>query len=104
MFKFINTLGKLVVKMYFREAKRLNDKARKDAAQAQRLAKQARLLSEDAAQAQRLAKQARLLSEDAAQAQRLAKQARLLSEDASAGVMSAAKIAAKATDLNKFFL
>ena len=87
MFKFINTLGKLVVKMYFREAKRLNDKARKDAAQAQRLAKQARLLSEDAAQAQRLAKQARLLS-----------------EDASAGVMSAAKIAAKATDLNKFFL
>ncbi|QBZ69004.1 hypothetical protein [Shigella phage VB_Ship_A7] len=70
MFKFINTLGKLVVKMYFREAKRLNDKARKDAAQAQRLAKQARLLS----------------------------------EDASAGVTSAAKIAAKATDLNKFFL
>lgn len=56
--------------MYFREAKRLNDKARKDAAQAQRLAKQARLLS----------------------------------EDASAGVTSAAKIAAKATDLNKFFL
>lgn len=70
MFKFINTLGKLIVKMYFREAKRLNDKARKDAAQAQRLAKQARLLS----------------------------------EDASAGVTSAAKIAAKATDLNKFFL
>jgi len=70
MFKFINTLGKLVVKMYFREAKRLNDKARKDAAQAQRLAKQARLLS----------------------------------EDASAGVTSAAKIAAKATDLNKFFV
>ena len=70
MFKFTNTLGKLVVKMYFREAKRLNDKARKDAAQAQRLAKQARLLS----------------------------------EDASAGVTSAAKIAAKATDLNKFFL
>lgn len=70
MFKFINTLGNLVVKMYFREAKRLNDKARKDAAQAQRLAKQARLLS----------------------------------EDASAGVTSAAKIAAKATDLNKFFL
>ena len=70
MFKFINTLGKLLVKMYFREAKRLNDKARKDAAQAQRLAKQARLLS----------------------------------EDASAGVTSAAKIAAKATDLNKFFL
>ena len=70
MFKFINTLGKLVVKMYFREAKRLNDKARKDAAQAQRLAKQARLLS----------------------------------EDASAGVTSAAKIAAKATDLNKFFM
>lgn len=70
MFKFINTLCKLVVKMYFREAKRLNDKARKDAAQAQRLAKQARLLS----------------------------------EDASAGVTSAAKIAAKATDLNKFFL
>uniref|UniRef100_A0AAT9S775 Gp4.3 n=1 Tax=Yersinia phage vB_YenP_WW1 TaxID=2973655 RepID=A0AAT9S775_9CAUD len=70
MFKFINTLGRLVVKMYFREAKRLNDKARKDAAQAQRLAKQARLLS----------------------------------EDASAGVTSAAKIAAKATDLNKFFL
>ena len=69
MFKFIKTLGKLVVKMYFREAKRLNDKARKDAAQAQRLAKQARLLS----------------------------------EDASAGVTSAAKIAAKATDLNKFF-
>ncbi|QXV78419.1 hypothetical protein bas67_0026 [Escherichia phage ErnstBeyeler] len=70
MFKFINTLGKLVVKMYFREAKRLNDKARKDAEQAQRLAKHARLLS----------------------------------EDASAGVTSAAKIAAKATDLNKFFL
>lgn len=70
MFKFINTLGKLLVKMYFREAKRLNDKARKDAAQAQRLAKQARLLS----------------------------------EAASAGVTSAAKIAAKATDLNKFFL
>ncbi|QDH48993.1 hypothetical protein vBEcoD226_27 [Escherichia phage vB_Eco_D226] len=70
MFKFINTLGKLLVKMYFREAKRLNDKARKDAEQAQRLAKQARLLS----------------------------------EDASAGVTSAAKIAAKATDLNKFFL
>lgn len=70
MFKFINTLGKLVVKMYFRESKRMNDKARKDAAQAQRLAKQARLLS----------------------------------EDASAGVTSAAKIAAKATDLNKFFL
>ncbi|UJD21328.1 hypothetical protein [Salmonella phage vB_SalS_PC192] len=70
MFKFINTLGKLVVKMYFREAKRLNNKARKDAEQAQRLAKQARLLS----------------------------------EDASAGVTSAAKIAAKATDLNKFFL
>lgn len=70
MFKFINTLGKLIVKMYFREAKRLNDKARKDAEQAQRLAKQARLLS----------------------------------EDASAGVTSAAKIAAKATDLNKFFL
>ena len=70
MFKFINTLGKLVVKMYFREAKRLNNKARKDAAQAQRFAKQARLLS----------------------------------EDASAGVTSAAKIAAKATDLNKFFL
>lgn len=70
MFKFINTLGRLVVKMYFREAKRLNDKARKDAAQAHRLAKQARLLS----------------------------------EDASAGVTSAAKIAAKATDLNKFFL
>ena len=69
MFKFINTLGRLVVKMYFREAKRLNDKARKDAAQAQRLAKQARLLS----------------------------------EDASAGVTSAAKIAAKATDLDKFF-
>ena len=69
MFKFINTLGKLVVKMYFREAKRLNNKARKDAEQAQRLAKQARLLS----------------------------------EDASAGVTSAAKIAAKATDLNKFF-
>ena len=69
MFKFINILGKLVVKMYYREAKRLNDKARKDAAQAQRLAKQARLLS----------------------------------EDASAGVTSAAKIAAKATDLNKFF-
>lgn len=69
MFKFINTLGKLVVKLYFREAKRLNDKARKDAEQAQRLAKQARLLS----------------------------------EDASAGVTSAAKIAAKATDLNKFF-
>ena len=69
MFKFINALGKLVVKMYFREAKRLNNKARKDAAQAQRLAKQARLLS----------------------------------EDASAGVTSAAKIAAKATDLNKFF-
>lgn len=87
MFKFINALGKLVVKMYFREAKRLNDKARKDAAQAQRLAKQARLLSEDAAQAKRLAKQACLLS-----------------EDASAGVTSAAKIAAKATDLNKFFL
>lgn len=70
MFKFINTLGKLIVKMYFREAKRLNDKARKDAAQAQRLAKQSRLLS----------------------------------EDASAGVTSAAKLAAKATDLNKFFL
>lgn len=70
MFKFIDTIGKLIVKMYFREAKRLNDKARKDAAQAQRLAKQARLLS----------------------------------EDASAGVTSAAKIAAKATDLNKFFL
>ena len=70
MFKFINTLGRLVVKMYFHEAKRLNDKARKDAAQAQRLAKQARLLS----------------------------------EDANAGVTSAAKIAAKATDLNKFFL
>lgn len=70
MFKFINTLGKLLVKLYFREAKRLNDKARKDAEQAQRLAKQARLLS----------------------------------EDASAGVTSAAKIAAKATDLNKFFL
>lgn len=69
MFKFINTLGKLVVKMHFREAKRLNNKARKDAEQAQRLAKQARLLS----------------------------------EDASAGVTSAAKIAAKATDLNKFF-
>ena len=43
MFKFINTLGKLVVKMYFRVAKRLNNKARKDAAQAQRLAKQSRL-------------------------------------------------------------
>lgn len=70
MFKFINTLGKLLVKLYFREAKRLNDKARKDAEQAQRLAKQARLLS----------------------------------EDANAGVTSAAKIAAKATDLNKFFL
>lgn len=70
MFKFISTLGKLLVKMYFCEAKRLNDKARKDAAQAQRLAKQARLLA----------------------------------EDASAGVTSAAKIAAKATDLNKFFL
>ncbi|QEM41230.1 hypothetical protein [Salmonella phage DS_BP2] len=69
MFKFINTLGKLVVKMYFSEAKRLNNKARKDAEQAQRLAKQARLLS----------------------------------EDASNGVTSAAKIAAKATDLNKFF-
>lgn len=70
MFKFINTLGKLLVKMYFREAKRLNDKARKDAEQAQRLAKQVRLLS----------------------------------EDASAGITSAAKIAAKATNLNKFFL
>ncbi|APD19664.1 hypothetical protein HOR40_gp21 [Pectobacterium phage PP74] len=70
MFKFINTLGKLVVKMYFREAKRLNDKARKDTAKAQRLAKQARLMA----------------------------------GDASAGITSAAKIAAKATDLNKFFL
>ena len=70
MFKFINTLGKLVVKMYFREAKRLNDKARKDAALAQRLAKQARLLS----------------------------------VHADAGVTDAAMIAAKANDLNKFFL
>lgn len=69
MFKFINTLGKLVVKMYFREAKRLNDKARKDSARAQKLAKEARLLA----------------------------------EDASAGVTSAAKVAVKATDLNKFF-
>ena len=70
MFKLTNTLGKLVVKMYFREAKRLNNKARKDAAKAQRLAKQARLLS----------------------------------VTADAGVTDAAMIAAKATDLNKFFL
>ena len=69
MFKFTNTLGKLVVKMYFREAKRLNNKARKDAAKAQRLAKQARLLS----------------------------------VTADAGVTDSAMIAAKATDLNKFF-
>lgn len=69
MFKFINTLGKLVVKMYFREAKRLNDKARKDSARAQKLAKEARLLA----------------------------------EGASEGVTSAAKVASKATDLNKFF-
>lgn len=69
MFKLTNTLGKLVVKMYFREAKRLNNKARKDAAQAQSLAKQARLLS----------------------------------VTADAGVTDAAMIAAKATDLNKFF-
>ncbi|ACF15700.1 hypothetical protein ASE_0019 [Yersinia phage Yepe2] len=70
MFNFINTLGKLVVKLYFCEAKRINNKARKDAERAQRLAKHARMLS----------------------------------EAASAGVTSAAKIAAKATDLDKFFL
>lgn len=70
MFKLINALGKLVVKMYFGEAKRLNAKARKDSAQAQKLAKEARLLSEGAI----------------------------------AGVNKSAEIAAKATDLNKFFL
>lgn len=69
MFKFINALGKLVVKMYFVEAKRLNTKARKDSARAQKLAKEARLLSDDAV----------------------------------AGVTSAAKVAGKAIELNKFF-
>lgn len=69
MFKLINALGKLVVKMYFGEAKRLNVKAQKDASRAQKLAKEARLLSEDSIE----------------------------------GVNKAASIAAKATDLNKFF-
>lgn len=69
MFKLINALGKLVVKMYFGEAKRLNAKAQKDSAVAQRLAKEARLRSEAAIE----------------------------------GVNKAAEVAAKATDLNKFF-
>lgn len=42
MFKSINTLGKLVVKLYFLEAKRLDKKAKADSQRAIELAKQSR--------------------------------------------------------------
>ena len=40
MFKFINALGKLVVKLYFIEAKRLDKKAKADSQRAIEFAKQ----------------------------------------------------------------
>lgn len=42
MFKLINALGKLVVKLYFVEAKKLDKRAKSDAQRATELAKQSR--------------------------------------------------------------
>lgn len=67
MFKLINRLGKLLVRLYNAEARKLNTKARAEAKLAQDLALRARKLSESsventnsaakvAAQAQQLAK------------------------------------------------
>lgn len=67
MFKLINRLGKLIVRLYNAEARKLNTKARAEAKLAQELALRARKLSESsvantdeaakvAAQAQQLAK------------------------------------------------
>lgn len=46
MFKLINALGKLVVKLYFMEAKKLDKKAKADAQRAVELAKQSRAKSD----------------------------------------------------------
>lgn len=48
MFKFINALGKLVVKLYFIEAKKLDKKAKADSQRAIELAKQSREKSDAA--------------------------------------------------------
>lgn len=66
MFKFIKSLGKLVVRLYNAEARKLNAKARGEAKLAQELALRSRKLSESSIEntneAARVAAQAQQLS------------------------------------------
>lgn len=66
MFKLIKKLGQLLVRMYHVEAKRLNDEARKEAAQSRALAIRSNELAGSAStkvtEAARVASQAQQLS------------------------------------------
>ena len=67
MFKFIKSLGKFVIKMYNVEAKRLNAKARTEAALAKKLARRVQELTQvsmdNTAEAAKVAAQAQKLKE-----------------------------------------
>ena len=67
MFKFIKYLGKFVINMYNVEAKRLNAKARTEAALAQKLARRVQELTQgsmdNTAEAAKVAAQAQKLKE-----------------------------------------
>ena len=67
MFKFIKSLGKFVIKMYNVEAKRLNAKARTEAALAQKLARRVQELTQgsmdNTAEAAKVAAQTQKLKE-----------------------------------------
>lgn len=67
MFKLIKAVGKLVVRMYNVEARRLNAKARAEAKLAQKLAKQVQELTDgsmaNTAEAAKVAAQAQKLKE-----------------------------------------
>ena len=67
MFKFIKSLGKFVINMYNVEAKRLNAKARTEAALAQKLARRVQELTQgsmdNTAEAAKVAAQAQKLKE-----------------------------------------
>lgn len=66
MLNFVKSLGKLVVRLYNAEARKLNTKARKDAAEAQRLAKRVQVLTDGSitrtAEVAKVAAQAQSLS------------------------------------------
>lgn len=67
MFKFIKALGRIVIKFYNVEARRLNEKARAEAKLAQSLAKRVQVLTQgsidNTAEAAKVAAQAQKLKE-----------------------------------------